>query len=48
MSHLADPRVWFLLQAKCSPVAQALGVEVNAFVFSRLPAMALDTRGKTA
>ena len=36
MSHLGDPRVWFLLQAKCAPVAQALGVEVNAFVFSPL------------
>jgi damage-control phosphatase, subfamily I len=35
MSHLGDPRVWFLLQAKCGPVAQALGVEVNAFVFRR-------------
>ena len=46
MSHLADPRVWFLLQAKCAPVAQALGVEVNDFVFSRPPAIALDTRGK--
>jgi damage-control phosphatase, subfamily I len=48
MSHLGDPRVWFLLQAKCSPVAQALGVAVNAFGFSRSPAGALDTRGKTA
>jgi damage-control phosphatase, subfamily I len=38
MSHLGDPRVWFLLQAKCPPVAQALGVEVNAFVFARPPA----------
>jgi uncharacterized protein with ATP-grasp and redox domains len=35
MSHQSDPRVWFLLQAKCAPVAQALGVEVNAFVFGR-------------
>ena len=35
MSHLTDPRVWFLLQAKCSPVAQALGVDLNAFVFNR-------------
>jgi hypothetical protein len=35
MSHLADPRVWFLLQAKCAPVAQALGVDLNAFVFAR-------------
>jgi uncharacterized protein with ATP-grasp and redox domains len=34
LSHLADPRVWFLLQAKCPPVAQALGVDHNAFVFS--------------
>ena len=37
MSHLADPRVWFLLQAKCCPVAQALGVDLNAFVFARAP-----------
>jgi uncharacterized protein with ATP-grasp and redox domains len=37
MSHLGDPRVWFLLQAKCAPVAQALGVDVNAFVFARAP-----------
>ena len=37
MSHLADPRVWFLLQAKCAPVAQALGVDRNAFVFGRAP-----------
>ena len=37
MSHLGDPRVWFLLQAKCAPVAQALGVEVNAFVLDRAP-----------
>jgi uncharacterized protein with ATP-grasp and redox domains len=35
MSHLGDPRVWFLLQAKCGPVAQALGVDVNTFVFGR-------------
>jgi hypothetical protein len=47
MSHLADPRVWFLLQAKCAPVAQALGVEVNAFVFSRTPVVTLETQGKT-
>lgn len=35
MSHLGDPRVWFLLQAKCIPVSQALGVELNSFVFSQ-------------
>jgi len=49
MSHLGDPRVWFLLQAKCTPVAQALGVNVNAFVFSRPPApsaISLDNHAK--
>jgi uncharacterized protein with ATP-grasp and redox domains len=33
LSH--DPRVFFLLQAKCSPVALALGVPPGAFVFTR-------------
>jgi damage-control phosphatase, subfamily I len=33
MSHLPDPRVFFLLQAKCAPVAQALGVPLRSFVF---------------
>jgi uncharacterized protein with ATP-grasp and redox domains len=47
MSHLADPRVWFLLQAKCPPVAQALGVEVNAFAFARAPVISLDPRSET-
>jgi damage-control phosphatase, subfamily I len=47
MSHLGDPRVWFLLQAKCAPVAQALGVDVNAFVFTRAPVIALDFRGES-
>ena len=46
MSHLADPRVWFLLQAKCPPVAQALGVDLNALVFGRVPVISLDTREK--
>ena len=32
MSHLEDPRLFFLLQAKCPPVAQALGVPRGAFV----------------
>jgi damage-control phosphatase, subfamily I len=35
MSHLGDPRVWFLLQAKCLPVSQALGVDLNSFVFAQ-------------
>ena len=43
MSHLNDPRVWFLLQAKCTPMARSLGVDRNALVFSRAPAISLDT-----
>ncbi len=35
MSHIPDPRLWFLLQAKCTPVARALGVDRNSFVFAR-------------
>jgi len=37
MSHLQDPRVFFLLQAKCAPVAQALEVPHRAFVFRQAP-----------
>ncbi len=33
MSHIPDPRLFFLLQAKCEPVARALGVSRRAFVF---------------
>jgi len=47
MSHLSDPRVWFLLQAKCPPVAQALGVDLNAFVFAPAPVIPLDICGQT-
>ncbi len=42
MSHLADPRVWFLLQAKCAPVAQALGVDLNTFVFAPIIGQGAD------
>jgi len=35
MSHLEDPRLFFLLQAKCSPVARALGVDRGAFVLQQ-------------
>ena len=35
MSHLQDPRLFFLLQAKCSAVAQALEVPRRAFVLRR-------------
>ena len=47
MSHLSDPRVWFLLQAKCPPVAQTLGVNLNALVFVRATVISLDTPGET-
>lgn len=43
LSHKADPRLYFLLQAKCQPVARALGVAPGAFVFCRTPAISLDT-----
>ena len=43
LSHLADPRLYFLLQAKCDPVARALGVARRTFVFCRTPAISLDT-----
>ncbi len=46
MSHLNDPRLWFLLQAKCAPVARSLGVERNTFVFARTSAISLDTDAK--
>jgi uncharacterized protein with ATP-grasp and redox domains len=42
LSFLPDPRLFFLLQAKCTPVAQALGVSRRAFVFCRSPAISLD------
>jgi damage-control phosphatase, subfamily I len=32
LAHLPDPRLFFLLQAKCSPVAATLGVGVGSFV----------------
>jgi uncharacterized protein with ATP-grasp and redox domains len=45
MSHLNDPRVFFLLQAKCAPVAQALDVARGAFVLAAAPAISLDNPG---
>jgi hypothetical protein len=39
MSHLSDPRLYFLLQAKCTPVAEALGLPRGAFAFCRPPAI---------
>jgi uncharacterized protein with ATP-grasp and redox domains len=47
LSHLADPRLYFLLQAKCDPVARALGVARRSFVFCRTPAISLDTAEPT-
>jgi uncharacterized protein with ATP-grasp and redox domains len=46
MSHLGDPRLWFLLQAKCAPVAQSLRVEQNTLVFIRASTIFLDTLDK--
>jgi uncharacterized protein with ATP-grasp and redox domains len=37
MSQIPDPRIFFLLQAKCPPVAQALGAPHQAFVFRQAP-----------
>jgi uncharacterized protein with ATP-grasp and redox domains len=35
LSHLPDPRLFFLLQAKCVAVAQSLGVSRGSFLFVR-------------
>ena len=43
LGHLGDPRIFFLLQAKCGPVARALGVPRRSFVFARSPVISLDT-----
>jgi len=37
LSHKADVRLFFLLQAKCRPVAQALRVPLGSFVFAHAP-----------
>lgn len=42
MGHLADSRLFFLLQAKCRPIAQALEVAVGSFVFIHADAIFLD------
>jgi uncharacterized protein with ATP-grasp and redox domains len=47
LSRLPDSRLYFLLQAKCDPVARALGVARRTFVFCRTPAISLDRAGRT-
>lgn len=42
LSHFPDPRVFFLLQAKCPPVAQALGVPHRGFVLRQAASSASD------
>ncbi len=44
LSRTRDPRLFFLLQAKCRPVAQALGVPRGTFVFQHAPGISLDTQ----
>lgn len=39
LGHLPDPRLFFLLQAKCAPVAGALGVPPGSFVLLWSPAV---------
>jgi len=46
LSYLDDPRLYFLLQAKCAPVARALGVPRRTFVLARAGAISLDTPGR--
>jgi uncharacterized protein with ATP-grasp and redox domains len=45
LSHLNDPRIFFLLQAKCAPVARALDVTRGTFVLAAAPAISLDNSG---
>ena len=42
MGHLSDPRIFFLLQAKCAPVAQALNLPQGSFVFAHGGEISLD------
>ena len=42
MGHLVDTRVFFLLQAKCRPVAQALELPLGSFVFVHAETISLD------
>ncbi len=42
LSHLDDPRLFFLLEAKCGPVARALEVPRGSCVFTRAPLISID------
>ena len=44
MSRLTDPRLFFLLQAKCGPVAQAWGAAQGSFIFGRAGEIPLDNQ----
>jgi uncharacterized protein with ATP-grasp and redox domains len=44
MAHFDDPRLFFLLQAKCDPIAQAWETARGSFVFGRMPDIALDNK----
>jgi damage-control phosphatase, subfamily I len=42
LCHLPDPRLFFLLQTKCRPVAEALGLSRESFVFAYAGKVSLD------
>ena len=42
LARLPDSRLFFLFQAKCRPVAQALGVPLGSFVFVHAAEISLD------
>ena len=39
LAHLDDPRIFFLLQAKCRPIAAALGVPPLSLVLKALSSL---------
>lgn len=44
MSRLSDPRLFFLMQAKCGPVARAWGAAQGSFIFGQPDKTPLDNR----
>jgi uncharacterized protein with ATP-grasp and redox domains len=46
LSHLDEARLFFLLQAKCGPVAQALEVPRRSFVLAQASSVSLETEAQ--